>query len=131
MKRSIAAVLLGLVALGTLSASAIRPETLKVLINKEVTTKDGLRIAFVDLIEDSRCPKDVDCVWAGNARIKVRISPATGSAESYELNTTTSPRSIVIDGYEFKFTALTPEPASNIRIRKDGYTATFVVTRRN
>jgi hypothetical protein len=131
MKRSIAAVLLGLVALGTLSASAIRPETLKVLINKEVTTKDGLRIAFVDLIEDSRCPKDVDCVWAGNARIKVRISPATGSAESYVLNTTTSPRSIVIDGYEIKFTALTPEPASNIRIRKDGYTATFVVTRRN
>lgn len=34
---------------------------------------DGVTITFFEVLEDSRCPKDVDCVWAGQAKIKVRI----------------------------------------------------------
>ncbi len=34
---------------------------------------DGLRIQFVEVIEDSRCPSDVTCIWAGRIVISVRI----------------------------------------------------------
>lgn len=36
-------------------------------------------------INDSRCPGDVQCIWAGNARIQLRISAGTGPAALTEL----------------------------------------------
>ena len=38
-------------------------------IGRKVTLRDTeLKIRFVSVIEDSRCPKGVNCVWQGNAR---------------------------------------------------------------
>tara|TARA_B100000809_G_scaffold266504_1_gene329547 strand:+ start:7799 stop:8212 length:414 start_codon:yes stop_codon:yes gene_type:complete len=31
-------------------------------------------IKFVEVLEDSRCPKDANCIWAGRAKILVEIS---------------------------------------------------------
>lgn len=89
----------------------------------------GVRIKFVDLIEDSRCPIDTQCIWAGNAKLKVQLSK-NGRSKIVEMNTGTAPRTIRFEGYEVKVTKLTPQPASNIRIRKDGYVATFSVVRK-
>ena len=130
MKKVLTGLLLVILTVGVSPTYAKCSDGVKVQINKAVTTK-GIKIEFVELIEDSRCPRDAQCIWAGNAKIKVRISTATGTPELHELNTTTVPQSIVVGRYEIKLTALTPEPASNIRIRKDGYVATFGVTRRS
>jgi hypothetical protein len=89
----------------------------------------GVRVKFVDLIEDSRCPTDTQCVWAGNAKITVKLS-RNGKSKIVEMNTGMEPRSIVFAGYEIKIVHLTPEPRSNVRIRKDGYVATFSVLRK-
>jgi len=37
-------------------------------------TDENLKIEFVEIVEDSRCPKGVTCVWAGQVVAKVRIS---------------------------------------------------------
>jgi len=34
---------------------------------------DGKSIKFVAVISDSRCPSDVTCIWAGEAKIKIKI----------------------------------------------------------
>lgn len=34
---------------------------------------NAVEVTFLEVVEDSRCPKDVDCIWAGQAKIKVRI----------------------------------------------------------
>ncbi|GGG24140.1 hypothetical protein GCM10011344_26120 [Dokdonia pacifica] len=34
---------------------------------------NAVEVTFLEVMEDSRCPKDVDCIWAGQAKIKVRI----------------------------------------------------------
>tara|TARA_R110000787_G_scaffold28923_5_gene78799 strand:+ start:36482 stop:36895 length:414 start_codon:yes stop_codon:yes gene_type:complete len=31
-------------------------------------------IKFVEVLEDSRCPKDANCIWAGSAKILIEIS---------------------------------------------------------
>lgn len=36
-------------------------------------------------INDSRCPADVQCIWAGNASIKLKISADSNSVVSKEL----------------------------------------------
>ena len=40
----------------------------------EVATLDGLTVRPLAVIEDSRCPATVQCVWAGRVRISADIS---------------------------------------------------------
>ena len=93
-------------------------------------TFNGVKIRFIDLLDDSRCPKGTTCVWAGNARISVQVSK-NGKKKVVELNSTRGPQAVVFEGYEFKLVKLIPEPASNIRIRKDGYVATLSVVKKS
>jgi len=61
---------------------------IKASLRQEVTLKPGqtvsitgeeLEIEFIEVVEDSRCPEDVTCIWEGRARCSVRIT--TGEQE--------------------------------------------------
>lgn len=56
-------------------------------------------IKFIDLIEESRCPPDVQCFWQGQVGVKIKINDVTelivGDSEKY-------PASIQFEGYSFK-----------------------------
>ena len=41
---------------------------------------DGPRVTPLAVIEDSRCPAGVQCVWAGRVRLSVRIATGAGTA---------------------------------------------------
>jgi hypothetical protein len=56
----------------------------KVLLGKKVTLSKT-EITFEAVLEDSRCPKDVSCIWAGQATIKVRIKPQGSPEELREI----------------------------------------------
>lgn len=45
----------------------------------ETAYVDGPKVTPLQVIEDSRCPAKVDCVWAGRLRISVRIDLGSGS----------------------------------------------------
>ncbi len=90
--------------------------------------RTGLKIKFIDMVEDSRCPKDVECIWAGNAKIKVRISK-NGRSKILELNSNTKSSEDAFAGYKFALVGLTPEPHSNIRINRKGYVAAISIDR--
>lgn len=34
---------------------------------------NGITIKFLEVLEDSRCPKGVNCIWAGRAIVKVEV----------------------------------------------------------
>ena len=44
----------------------------KLLIGDQVKVAD-IEIRFVEVLEDSRCPKDVNCVWAGEAKFVIEL----------------------------------------------------------
>src|SRR6476646_1224216 len=47
-------------------------------VGKSATISDtDYRITFNRVTEDSRCPVDVQCVWAGDAKIELTIARAT------------------------------------------------------
>lgn len=108
------------------AVSAKQPEQVSVKINETATAKAGIKIKFVELIEDSRCPTDTNCIWAGNAKIKVRVTK-NGCSKDLELNSNVAPQEVVFAGYSFKLVGLTPEPRSNIRIDRNGYVAAIAV----
>lgn len=88
----------------------------------------NIRIKFLEMIEDSRCPRDVECIQAGNASVRVRVM-RNGRSETLVLNTNKHGEKAVFAGYLFTLTELTPEPRSNIRINRNGYVATIAVTK--
>jgi hypothetical protein len=44
----------------------------------QTVTVDGPRITPLEVLEDSRCPMNARCVWAGQLRLRVRIESGTG-----------------------------------------------------
>lgn len=46
------------------------------LFNEEVlsSTKDITSVTALELVEDSRCPKSVQCIWAGTVKVKVQLT---------------------------------------------------------
>ena len=128
--RGLVASLLFMLAVGVMPTMAARQtESLKVQIHMEKRAPESkLSVRFVELVEDSRCPRDVNCVWAGNAKIKVRVTK-NGRSHELTLDTNGQKQSAVAEGYSIKFTGLTPEPRSNIRINRNGYVAHFEIVK--
>lgn len=121
------AVLLIFVAFGSFSfVRGNQPHEISVKVNNEVSARGGVRVKFIELVDDSRCPKDVNCVWAGNAEIKVRVTK-NGRSKVLSLNSNIEPQSAIFAGYRFRLVGLTPEPRSNIRINRNGYVAVIEV----
>ncbi|SEH59892.1 hypothetical protein SAMN04489835_1868 [Mycolicibacterium rutilum] len=71
-----------------------------------------LRLRFTEVLEDSRCPTEVECVWTGQARLTVVAD--TGRPSTLEFNTNPAPgqnrQSIRTDGYLVTLQALDPYP---------------------
>jgi hypothetical protein len=128
--RSLIVGLLLVIAFGLLTeVEARQTQHLEVRINREKTAaRSRLRVKFVKLVEDSRCPVDTNCVWAGNAKIKIRVAK-NGRSRTLELNSNTGPKVADFAGYSFKLAGLMPQPRSNIRIDRNGYVASIEIVK--
>lgn len=89
----------------------------------------GARLSFLTVAADSRCAKDVQCVWAGNATARMRVWGDSGVPRVVELNSTVEPRQIQVDGYTLRFVALTPDPVSTTSIAQGSYRLTVRLER--
>lgn len=56
----------------------------KLMLGKKVVLANT-EISFEAVLEDSRCPKNVTCIWAGQAKVKVRVKPQGGSIDVREI----------------------------------------------
>ncbi len=97
---------------------------LNLQINKSAKL-NGLNIEFMELVGDSRCPKGVQCSWAGNAQAVFLIT-GKSSAETVTLNTHGGDKysqSAYVAGYEITLKDIKPYPATNIKIDPSQYMA--------
>lgn len=79
----------------------------------ETIVKDGVSITFSEILEDSRCPSDVDCVWAGKSKVEVVID--YNGKKTNEVILFQKGRQKVIASTEnrvFKAVSLSPYPTS-------------------
>lgn len=104
-------------------------ETLRVRVGTEGKAASALNIKFVELIDDSRCPKGTTCIWAGEGKIKLTISKPGRNSGTFELATTEGKNRISFGGYDVELVELTPQPAANVRLDRTKYTATLLVKR--
>lgn len=99
-------------------------------VGEQAVIKEArLKISFSAVVEDSRCPKGVDCIWAGNGKITLKVSAGGQKASSIELSTNLEPRELRFHGYNIKLVRLDPYPQKDVVIKRGSYTATLLVRR--
>ncbi|MDO5616135.1 MAG: hypothetical protein Q4G16_08085 [Cruoricaptor ignavus] len=45
-----------------------------------------MNITFLQIVEDNRCPKDVDCVQAGSATVEIELMTTTSRPRKFQLS---------------------------------------------
>ena len=72
-------------------------------------------VRFIKVLEDSRCPKDLTCVWAGQAKILVEIIENGKSAVQKEILFKAGVESNLLtsETYTLKGVSLSPYPTSD------------------
>lgn len=91
---------------------------------------EGLAVAFESVIEDSRCPEGVDCIWSGNAKIKLKSSKQKQAPATIELNTDVDPKGSSYLNYDIRLVALKPRPRPNDSLRSHEYKALLIITKK-
>ena len=93
----------------------------RMAVGEEVVLPDDSRLRYLRLVTDSRCPPDVNCVWAGDAIVEFSWVAASGATQTFELHTGLEPRSHSVDGRTLVLVSLDrgPDPAAQLRLEGD------------
>jgi hypothetical protein len=88
----------------------------------------SLRVQFVRVSGDSRCPADAICIQGGDALVLIRA--IDGQSADYQLHTGDESRAAVTHrGWRIALVHVQPYPFSNRTIAAEEYRATFTVSR--
>lgn len=82
---------------------------------------DGPRVTPLKVIEDSRCPMNARCVWAGRVVLHVRVQ---GGAWQREIDLTLGEPVQVADG-GLTLVSVTPERRTDITVKPGDYRFAF------
>lgn len=105
-------------------------ETFNVQIGEQKTTRTGkIVVKFIEVMDDSRCPPNVNCVWAGNARVKISVKRGKKAAKTLELNSNLQPNLITYEGYDIKFGDLRLRPGEEMKVRVLPKTLTLIISK--
>lgn len=97
------------------------------------TVDNRFTVKFDSVMNDSRCPKDVVCVWEGVASVRFTISENghQNTVELHTLNSGTWTDNATINGVNIKLLALNPYPESTVKPNYKKYKATILLSKIN
>ena len=118
-----------LLSLLTLAALSAASDPIELSVGETVAI-DGmnLTLTFTAVPRDSRCPRDVNCIVAGEATV---VLEATHNGHKTELTFKVPPGNQAeqtLDNISIKIIQLEPETDSTKKINPTDYTATITIT---
>lgn len=91
---------------------------------------EPLRLHFERVVEDSRCPTNVTCIWAGDAVVRVLASTGGDARGTLDLHTKDAPdKDLPFSAYRIRLIKLTPVRRDTASIPADQYVVTLLVTK--
>ncbi len=95
-------------------------------------TVAGLNVSLtpLEILSDSRCPVDVQCVWAGTVTLKVRIEIEGGMGMGTSEMTLELGKSVTTEPEEITLTKVEPAKTSGTEIFLSSYKFTFEIKKR-
>jgi len=102
---------------------------LQVNQSAEIKSED-MKITFLNITSDSRCPSDVTCIWQGQAGIELDVQKGeVESTVSLSIGGDSSPEESIFNSYLIQLVDLSPYPISTKNIQPEDYTATIKITK--
>jgi hypothetical protein len=83
---------------------------------------DGPIVQPVEVIEDSRCPMNARCVWAG--RVRVKMVWIRGNGEKQPFEATLGEPTHLADG-QFTLESVRPEKRTDVALKSSDYRFSF------
>lgn len=91
---------------------------------------DGaVNILFRGVVQDSRCPTDVTCVWEGDAQVRLAVAVARHAWERVDLHTSLEPKAVEFGGYVIRLIEVAPSRRSDDSVRPDDYSVRLAISR--
>ncbi|MFA5841900.1 MAG: hypothetical protein WC835_03015 [Candidatus Paceibacterota bacterium] len=107
------------------SSEGIIPVTLRVTLGQRVTDSN-VALTPLEVDEDSRCPIDTQCIWAGTVKVRTKIESGLGeSVMVFEPN-----KPIATEAETITLKEVNPTPYSGKSITPSSYQFVFVVEKR-
>lgn len=100
------------------------------LVLGDTVSLDDVKVSFLQMVEDSRCPTGTVCVWEGQAVVSLQAVAPGGTAEPFTLTLRAGDEALatkVVAGHRFTVIDLVPHPDPRIRIDPSKYTVTLRV----
>src|SRR3989337_659694 len=100
-------------------------------VNQSAEIKsEELKITFLNVTSDSRCPSDVTCIWQGQAGIELDVQKGDESSTvSLAIGGDSSPEESIFNSYLIQLVYLSPYPISTKNIQPEDYTVTIKITK--
>jgi len=106
-------------------------ESVELSIGQHYITDQKDEIYFNGVLKDSRCPKGVQCVKAGNGRVNLTLAQSNGTKHDIELNTNRRfPMDTIINGIYILLMELNPYPGEK-KIKNKKRTVKLVLANTN
>jgi hypothetical protein len=90
---------------------------------------NSVRIVFRAVEEDSRCPVNVTCVWAGDAAIRLDVAMSGTHTGALVLHSHLQPKSGDIGGYVIELVEVAPSRRDPDDVRPTDYSVRLVISR--
>lgn len=110
----------------TLTLEIAKSGTLK--FSTEENKEDVVFLEFAKVVGDSRCPSDVNCVWAGNVQIAVNLAVNETKNDWRILSIGAKALSkLEFEGYTFELVEVNPYPKTQLEKNALPYSAKIKV----
>jgi hypothetical protein len=128
---ALAVAVIGLLALGGCDLRLTSPDlpATFVLAPGETARAGGLRVRFLEVVSDSRCPADAVCIALGDAVAAFELRAEGQNIEVELAVVAPDDRAVEFEDFVVEFLALGPYPFSNQPIPPGDYRATIEVDR--
>jgi hypothetical protein len=88
----------------------------------------GVYLEPTAVLEDSRCPVDVQCIQAGTVRLRVTLAGGLGLGKYDATLMLGTP--LTTEAESVTLVSVLPEPRSTVRIAPNGYAFAFKIEKR-
>lgn len=104
------------------------PQKITLRVGQEAKVKGSdVRVKFLSVDNDSRCPEGVNCIWAGSVGVSLMLSARGAEGQRLKLNTATEPQTATFKGYVLKIDSVRPPRVEGKKIEPGGYVITLSV----
>lgn len=90
-------------------------------VAEQAEVAPGLVLTLERVVADSRCPVDVNCVWAGEIRVALALEWPQTEAPRREFELSTTAPTATVNEIGFELLGALPEPRSTVKIAASDY----------